>query len=671
MLRARHDMMANGVRKSVRVLGLLLALGWAMGAGILNSAQGATWPMVKEWKAGQGKMLFKTVEITANSDKLENETEILQTLLYSNAIRMREDGFPIRLELATLEFPEIRSAYKQRIEDEGYRLVADDKGITIQGRSPAAVFYGIQTLGELLGDKDGIPRGEIRDWPDLAVRMIMVDPARQNENMDYYRRLIRFCARYKVNAILIHLTDDQTSCLYQEDYPALMHPQAWKPEEIRRLVVYAKRHHIELIPEIESFGHSRMFVRDPRYREILHQTKSAVASQSWMGTDMPGYTNVLCPASDETYKYLDKMYARAAETFPSEYLHIGCDEVDMAQCERCEKKSPGISQSDWFLGHLLRCRELALKQGKKVALWGDMLLADPKVADGLPTTNTVIYDWHYTPDVSDKSVKFFKERGFEVIGCPALVCAPHMIMPDEHDYTNIARFATIARENDLMGLNTTIWLPERYMSDVLWPGIAFAAVHSWAGSGWDEQTFYAGFVRDNFGSNQGASFGKTWVELSMIIWHRTEFNTSCWMDDESLSQACKLADERTTEVKSNLEKIQAIRAELARIGATICKNREEWDALEQSAAILAYTQEHLLASSKVQENGKWNRTVVEELQKGCERAIQWIEKDWDRNRYPDDPNKNGIYLANQHLLFRFKEMHEYHQRILGGIEKGD
>ncbi|MFH0792585.1 MAG: hypothetical protein V2A74_00980, partial [bacterium] len=113
MARARDNMMAKDFRNSVRVLCLVPALSWAMGAGILNSAQGATWPMVKEWKAGHGKMLFKTVKITVNSDKLENETEILQTLLYSNAIRIRQDGFPIRLELATLEFPEIRSAYKQ------------------------------------------------------------------------------------------------------------------------------------------------------------------------------------------------------------------------------------------------------------------------------------------------------------------------------------------------------------------------------------------------------------------------------------------------------------------------------------------------------------------------------------------------------------------------------
>lgn len=70
----------------------------------------------------------------------------------------------------------------------------------------------------------------------------------------------------------------------------------------------------------------------------------------------------------------------------------------------------------------------------------------------------------------------FQEKGFEIIACPALVCWPHIMFPDHNNYTNISRFTKIAYEKELLGVNTTIWTPMRYMSDILWTGIAFASV---------------------------------------------------------------------------------------------------------------------------------------------------------------------------------------------------
>ena len=125
-----------------------------------------------------------------------------------------------------------------------------------------------------------------------------------------------------------------------------------------------------------------------------------------------------------------------------------------------------------------------------------MLLHHRDIIDRIPTAGTLIYDWHYRADVSDESVKFFKEHGFEVVGCPALVCAPHMILPSDQNYTNIRRFAEIARAQDILGIDTTIWIPTRYLSDALWPGIAYAAVHSWARSNWDEPAFYRSFMHE-------------------------------------------------------------------------------------------------------------------------------------------------------------------------------
>ena len=94
---------------------------------------------------------------------------------------------------------------------------------------------------------------------------------------------------------------------------------------------------------------TRVFLRHPDFRNILHQTTKDKPAGSWSGTEVAGYTNVLCPASDKTYAYLEAMYARAAESFPYPELHIGCDEVDLTTCARCAARFPGVSHADWFV----------------------------------------------------------------------------------------------------------------------------------------------------------------------------------------------------------------------------------------------------------------------------------------------------------------------------------
>jgi hypothetical protein len=634
-----------------------------MAASVMNPGFSEEMTFVKEWIPGKDFVHLQGFRIVSKSEELKDDLKNLSDILKESGIPQNDQGMEIQLVISAVSLPITESRYRKQFEEQSFCMTIAPQSINIKSPGASGVFHGIQTLARMIDEDGRVPCGEVHDWPDLPVRMIMLDPARQNENMDYYKRVIRFCARYRINSILIHLTDDQTSCLFHEDYPWLMHPQAWKPDQIRELVRYAAQFHIELIPEIESFGHAEMFVRHPEFKDILHRTDKK-RGDSWYGTDVEGYTNVLCPASEKTYVYLDKMYQRAAETFSSPFIHIGCDEVDMTRCSRCEEKFPGITPSEWFRRHLLRCRDLVEKHGRKTALWGDMILKNSEILEGFPQKDVIIYDWHYREDTSEKTSRFFQERGFEVIGCPALVCSPHMIFPDGHNYTNIRIFAEIARNNDLQGLNTTIWVPTRYMSDVLWPGIAYAAEQSWGGSHFHAESFYSDFARDFFGCKEGKAFSIKWQNIASIIWHRNEFLAACWIDDKSLKNAQTLASSRKNEVNNNLEKFDAIKKELNRLDSGVPKNREAWNAIVRSTALLEYVMKHLLASENVRINEKWNKDLIRELDCDCVQFIKWIEEDWDRNRYPDDPNKNGLYLPEQHLLFRFKQMHEFHDKIL-------
>jgi hypothetical protein len=620
-------------------------------------------PFVKQWTPSGEEFRPAAFSIHIASETLANEEKRLKSILDARGLSLRADGMPIRLALAPLSLPIRPSAYRERLESQGYRLTLAADSIRIESPSAAGIFYGIQTLDQLIGADGAILPGEVLDWPDLPVRMVMVDPARQNETLEYYRRMIAFCARYKINALLVHLTDDQTACLYHEDYPELMHPRAWRAAQIRDLVKFASAHHVELVPEIESFGHSRMFLRRADYRDILHRNLSDKSTISWMQPTAPGYANVLCPASPKTYEYLDKMYARAAETFPSTFLHIGFDEVDMTECDRCNEAFPGIERPAWFLKHLLRCRDLAAARGRTTALWGDMLFSHPAILDGLDRRDLVIYDWNYKADVGDESLRFFKEKGFEVMACPSLMCAPHFLYPNEQNHANVRRFAAIAVEHDALGLNTTIWVPVRYMSDVLWPSVALAAVHSWSGSQWDENLFRTRFMREFFSPGHGEVIGQLWGEMAGVVWSMKDFFTACWADEDGLAKARALLEERGPEIQRKRADLARIERDLRRLSPEIRNNPEAWDAMLRSVAILAYALDRLAASREVRTGEHWDRTCLTRLEAGCVEALRWIEADWDRNRFPDDPNKEGIHLPAQHLLWRFRQMHQFHQTL--------
>lgn len=619
-------------------------------------------PSVKKVVKTKEKLDLMGVSIRVDAESLKHEKEVLFSILEKHQVFSDAKGPSIFLSIGDVKMPTLESKYAEQLQEQAYQIIINEKKITITGQTPRAVFYAIQTFDQLIFEQS-VPCQAITDWPDLPIRMLMVDPARQNENMDYYRSVIEFAARYKINAILCHLTDDQTSCLYHEDYPELMHPNAWRPEEIKDLVQYAKARYIDLIPEIESLGHSRMFTRRDDFKDFLHKTKTVKPKHGWTGTDMEGYTNVLCPSSDKATTYLKDMYQRASETFEHPWLHVGCDEVNMTQCDRCHSSLGDLTKEQWIRHSLMHCHDLAQKNGKRVGYWGDMLLHYPEVIDDLPTSSTVIFDWHYREDVSDESVKTFKEKGFEVIASPALVCWPHVILPEEHNYHNIERFTKIARDNDLLGVNTTIWIPTRYMSDAIWVGIGFAADQAWGGSTSTNQGYIKSFMTDYYHSDQGNDFYAVWKELTTVIWHMQDFQASAWDDDTSLEKARKIASERGSEIRLNLAKLKAAQNELELLGESVQQNKEQWVCFERSVALMQLSMERLLAAERVKQDGKWNQELLDSFSLRCDEAVQWIEEDWDKNRFADDPNKEGLYLNSHHILFQFKKMQYFSSDI--------
>lgn len=279
-----------------------------------------------------------------------------------------------------------------------YRLEVSEAGVTVCGADAAGVFYGLMTLDQLLRGSghaaccDVLPQLVVTDAPRTALRELMVDPARQFIPLDALLRFVDEMARYKFNALHLHLVDDQAWRIEIKHYPRLTAEASrrvgmddmlrpiegfYTQDDMRRLVAYAAERHVEIIPEIELPGHEvaavhvypRLACGAPR---VPLRTTSGVSNE------------LLCPGSEFTYGFLGHVFAELAEVFPSRYIHLGGDEAGnpplgaWTSCPDCRalKRRLGITADDradnWRLQEYLFNRvvdTLRQRHGKVPMFW--------------------------------------------------------------------------------------------------------------------------------------------------------------------------------------------------------------------------------------------------------------------------------------------------------------
>ena len=296
--------------------------------------------------------------------------------------------------------------------DEGYKLQVDPTKITIQSNKLAGVFYGIQSLLQLLPNEilskktDGqeidwkIPCLYIYDKPQYSYRGMHLDVSRHFFPKEFIKKFIDLMAMYKMNVFHWHLTDDNGWRIEIKKYPELIDICAWrvdhedqpwrtreqaKPgekatyggfytqEEIKEIIEYANERNIEIIPEIEMPGHtSEIFSAFPelscRGKKLKVQTGSY-----WPNTD------VFCAGNEKTFEFLENVLSEVAELFPSDYIHIGGDEADKTNwksCKKCQKriKDEGLQNEEELQSYFIkRIEKFLTSKNKKLIGWDEIL----------------------------------------------------------------------------------------------------------------------------------------------------------------------------------------------------------------------------------------------------------------------------------------------------------
>jgi hexosaminidase len=256
---------------------------------------------------------------------------------------------------------------------EGYELGISADAVRLVAREPAGLFYGIQTLRQLLPPSIEsseaqagpweLPAGTVRDQPRFEWRGAMLDVARHFFGVDDVKRYIDLMAHYKLNRLHLHLSDDQGWRIQIESWPNLTaHGGStevgggaggfYTQADYAEIVAYAQQRYIMVVPEIDTPGH----------------TNAALASYPELNCDgvaPPLYTGIkvgfstLCAGKEITYKFMDDVIRELAAITPGPYLHIGGDEA-------------ASTEHDDYVRFVERIQEIVQSHGKRMVGWEEV-----------------------------------------------------------------------------------------------------------------------------------------------------------------------------------------------------------------------------------------------------------------------------------------------------------
>jgi hexosaminidase len=305
---------------------------------------------------------------------------------------------------------------------EGYQLDVTEKKIVVRANTSAGLFYGVQTLLQLLPKEIEskslvnavewrIPAVKIVDYPRFAWRGIMLDVSRHFFSKEYLKDYIDQLARYKFNLLHLHLTDDNGWRVEIKSLPKLTQVGAWrvprtgtfgsneapkpgeKPtdggfythEDIKEIVQYAKDRYIDILPEIDVPGHSMAAIA--AYPELCVTKDSSIHVNpgsnfsKWFGRGKfeMYIDNTLNPTDEKVYQFLDKVFTEVAMLFPFEYIHMGGDECYKGYWERDANvqafmKKNNIKDSEGLQSYFTkRVSKILESKKKKLIGWDEIL----------------------------------------------------------------------------------------------------------------------------------------------------------------------------------------------------------------------------------------------------------------------------------------------------------
>ncbi len=439
-----------------------------------------------DFRFGEGWRLELGRGVLANEVAVESLKEDLQSRFRVTLSPQAGPGARARtLNLAlvpnSVEVGEAADRDKSALVEQAYKIVLEPDRVSITANAPAGLFYGVETLIQLIKPKAGalwLPEGQIVDWPDLELRVIYWDDAHHLDHLEVLKRALRQAAFFKINGFAVKFEGH----FQYKNAPAMVEPYALSPAELQDLTDYGLRYHVQLIPYLDGPAHDAFILKHPEYAKLRA---------------FPESNYEFCTTNPETYKLLFGMYQDLLEANKGvKYFLLSTDEpyyVGMAnspQCLEADRARELGSVGKLLAEFVTKTANFLHDHGRTVLFWGEY----PLKPDDIPSlphhlVNGEVYGPNFDP--------VFKQHGIRQMvyvstqGAESLFPDYYILPASERlhpDYSGTERlpgmfehisFSTARQQADLMGVFVAGWADGGLHPETFWLGYATGPAAGW------------------------------------------------------------------------------------------------------------------------------------------------------------------------------------------------
>jgi hexosaminidase len=356
-------------------------------------------------------------------------------------------------------------AFTPEMASEGYVIVIDKHRGAVIAQSASGVFYGVQTLKQLLplaGAPATLLEGTIRDWPAMKYRAIDDDLSRGPfPTLDFQKHQVAQIAAFKAN---IYSPYFEHTLQYTSQPMAAPVGGALSPADAAELVKFAEHYHVTILPEQEAFGHVHHVLKYDVYQDVAETPH--------------GY--VLAPGQPQTLPLIKDWFTQIAAEFPSPWMHIGADETFDLGLGRTSQQVKAQGYGPVYVQFLTQIHDALAPLHKKLMFWGDIGTDDPKAVVNLPK-DMIAVPWDYGSTKGfDKMIEPFAKAGIETWVAPG-DANWSTVYPDANVFFgNIQGFIRDGQKYGSTGALTTVWNDDgEGLFNQDWYGVIFGAVAAW------------------------------------------------------------------------------------------------------------------------------------------------------------------------------------------------
>lgn len=558
--------------------------------------------------------------------------------------RHKSAGKGVVLRLTTDSTPE---------SEEGYLLEVGKKGVVISARTAAGLFYGCQTLEQLMEDSRDfnltIPQMKITDYPQIDYRAVHFDNKHHLDRTEYYYRTIDKLARYKINAVIWEIDDK----LRFSRHPEIGAPNALSKQEVRAISRYAKERNIEITPLVQGLGHAGYILK-----------------HHWELRENPASDWEFCPSDPRTYDLQFDLYKDALEAMPDgKYLHIGGDEITAIGIdERC--KATGKSAFELQMEWLKKVCDFAVAHGKTPIFWDDMPikyaglwglvnnsnLTDEEVRKQWNTEkldkaiemfpkNCIYMRWRYedpTTTAHRLLLEWYQKTGLQVMAATAAATGNSCFMPRKNSRAQyIKDFSTLVAENRLCGILATAWDDGSPHLETIMRGYIAQGEYGWNYHGRNVEAFITAHGQREFAlSRKHMEFLKE-LEQSAFFFDKALITSGsrnpAWgvkktftllelPDAGKPGEWCRKYAEKIREAATENERYQSIEAGIKEALAASRRNRYTLEVYRQTNHLFHYPAQVILGLEA------YDKAATDEARKQALGELESICQDFTRMR---------------------------------------